>query len=76
LSAERVLHDSPQEKERQMAEGAEQKKPLLELHLLDEATKKQVIECIQKRGKISLMVDQKATINLEGGRDGGFTQVD
>jgi hypothetical protein len=60
----------------QMSESTGEKKQLLELHLLDEETKKQVIDCIQKRGKISLSLGQKGTVKVGGAHDGGFTQID
>jgi hypothetical protein len=59
-----------------MSESTGQHKPIFEINLLDEATKKQVIDCIQKRGKISLSIGQKDEISVGGAHDAGFTQVD
>lgn len=51
------------------------RKPIFELHLLNDDLKKQVMECIQKRGKISILVDA-GHVKPTGELNGGFTQVD
>lgn len=58
-----------------MAEEKTARKPVFELHLLNDDMKKHVIECIQKRGKIAILVDA-GTVKPTGELNGGFTQVD
>ena len=45
----------------------------IDFDLLDDDAKKRVIDCIQTRGKISVVLDEK--ILRGAGEDGGFRQL-
>jgi hypothetical protein len=49
-------------------------KPFLTIDLLDEDAKKQVIECIKKRGKLSLFAHPKGSARRIG--SGGYSRID
>jgi hypothetical protein len=52
-----------------------EEKPFLTIDLLDEEAKKQVIECVQKRGKLTIFAQPKGSVAHAPGTN-GFTRID
>jgi ribosomal protein L23 len=48
-------------------------KVVLEFNVLDDATKKKVAQCIERRGKVTVTMMQKG--NIKGLKGGGFQQL-
>ena len=50
-------------------------KHVIEFELLDDDTKRRVLECIERKGRISVVIHEASVRSIAGGGDSGYKQI-